>query len=441
MAKQTADQHRVDPYREIVLLHDTKTGAINAVGSIDEKTFRHSDVPPISANSKAFMEVKKTSLVRNFMSNLTSQAKEPSRFGFYIVPEKNMAEAVTNLHKLQENPKDADARKAVQPYRVSGRQLDKVKFDKSEMPWDEWTAMGITRDRIEKNITPLMQGKTFPELLDVKMKFGDSTEFSGQYALRMNRDENGVASGNFFSPKVRPEFEDPRWAQEFSQEEKNRLAAGIPLDRTVGVENPLTGEREYRFAAFDPVTNHLELIPTKDIQLEEWAFRTRLDGTQLAELAMGHKAFIQNGKMGAEGVEFSGNIQYDPYKEAYVASDMKFAKPYISPNIREQLTGEQYKTLMEYGAIDGRQLKNRNGENYNSDIRMSSRTNSLEWGNFLGQRQEQNQVQAQAQNQGQSQEQGLAQSKETTQAQGQDAMQWPDNDTHQSQGQSKGVRM
>lgn len=423
MARQTADQNKLDPYKEVVILHDTKTGAINAVGSINEKTFKHSEVPPIASESKAFMEVKKTSVIKNFISNLSRSADEPYRFGFYIVPQKDMTDVVTNLQKLQESgQKDADARKALQPYRTSGKQLDKIKFDKSEMPWGEWAAMGITRDKIEPKIGPLMEGKPFPGLLPVRLQVGENTVFEGNYALRLERNENDVAISKVFAPKPVPEFEEERWKHVFSQEDKTRLLEQKPLDKLYPFHNPQTNQVEYCFAGFDPATNHLIPVNPKDIQLEEWAFRVKLDSTKMEELAMGHKVSIEKGKIGNDGVEFNGKIQYDYYQGRYVASDMVYNKPYIPLHIKEQLNPEQIGKLENYEAIDGRNIKGRSGLNYNTDIRISRQTNGLEWGNFL--RQAQNQTQAQAQAPAQQQ-----------------TPQWPDNDTHQAQGQSQGPRM
>lgn len=430
MAKTNPEQSKLDPYKEIVIIHDTKTGSIKVVGGIDEKTFKHNEVDAISANNKAFMEVKKTSVVKNFISNLISQAKEPQRFGFYIVPEREMPGLVDNLYKLQADPKDGDARKAVQPYRTSGRQLDRIKFDKYEIPFEQISNVtGQPRSEIEKNIRPVMEGKPYPDLMAVNHKLPDGTTICGDQAFRMQRDAGGVAGGEFYALKPIPEFEEAKWAQEFTQEEKNRMAAQKPLDRLIAFEKD--NGREYCFAVFNPLTNHIEPVSPKDISLEEWAFRSKLSDTQMQELSRGHKVFIEKGKVGPDAAEFSGKAQYDPYQERYVASDMSFQKPYINQHLKDQLTKDDYIKMMAYEAIDGRKYESRNGQKYNSDIRISKQTNMPEWGNFLGQNQNQTQGQAQA-------KETPAESK----AQGQDmAGQWPDNDTHQGQAQSAGQRM
>lgn len=429
MAKQTPDQSKLDPYKEVVIIHDTKSGGIHAVGSIDEKNNRHTQVDPVSYNAKAFMEVKKTSVIKNFITNLTKQAQDPYRFGVYIVPERQMPELVDNLRKLNENLKDPDVLKTVRPFRTLARQLDRIKFDKYEIPFEQiCQTTGKPREEIEKNIVPVMEGKRFPTMMDVKLTTKDGLEINGEFAFRMKRDENGVASPSFYPPKVTPEFNEAKWTKDFSQEEKNMMASQKPLDRLIGFENPLTGHREYCFAKFDPLTNHLEPVRPRDVQMEEWAFRAKLDDVKMSELALGHKVFIEKGKIGPEQAEFSGKVQYDPYQERYVATDMKFQKPYIPQSIMDQLKDkpELLAKLESYEAIDGRSIKGRSGENYTTDIRVSRQSNSLEWGNFLGQ------------NQSQKQGDDASQTKKQ-EAEGQ--TNWPDNDTFQSQGQGQGQKM
>lgn len=407
MAKQNQDQNKIDPHKETLIVLNKEDNSIKAASEINEREGKMSYVDPISANKAGFVEIRDSGMLANFINNFKKQVKDPTKFDFFRVPIDRVAHLTDALFKFTQDPKDEESRKTMQEFRVYPRQLEKIKFDKCDIPWEELRSCGIGREMLEKEkfLESLMLGKNTPGTIPVSYKIGNSTHIDGNFGLKLYRDNDGKVQVDVVPPKAQPEFEEDKYRLLFSKEEKAKLAAGKSIDRVVLMDNKYSSRPEYCFVGFDPHLNTLVTVPQRDVKIEDFVFRARLSDTQKQELMDGGRVLVEKCKMNND-LEFSGKIQYDVHRQDLVATDMKYARPYIPEFIEKQLTTEQKADLYNYKEIDGTQIKGRDGQNYRGAIGMDRETNYPYWGT-----RERKQEQSQSQNQNQAEESSQNQSR------------------------------
>lgn len=406
MAKQSNDADRQVPYDETLLIHDRETGSVKAISEMKEKEGKYVDTDAISANSPAFIRVESTNPLKNFYQNFMNfNANARERFEMYRVPVKDVPTLADAIFKLHADPKDEESRKVAQQYRVTQRQLDRIKFDKAEMPWQELRAVGVSFEQLEKEkyLDALMEGRHTPPTIPVNYQIGQAGHIHDTFSLKMFRDDKGNVNFDLLPPRAQPEFNDPKWKMEFSSEERADLMKEKTLSRLVEVENRNTGQKEWSYVTFDNETNRLVTVPKREVEVPNFLFRRPLTDEQKNELGRGSKIYIENGKQ-FNGLEFSGPVHYDIQRKSFISDNPRYSRPYIPEYIDKQLSADQRSALNSYQEIDGREIKGRDGQNYRGNIGMDRDTNTLYWGSRI---QQQEQSQQQDQTQAQSRGRGL----------------------------------
>lgn len=327
---------QADPnYKETLLLYNEKNGAVEAVSKLDEQNGRYkvTTTQPLTANKPAFYDLRDYSAAAAFVKGFKSVESNQS-FRFLKVAADKASDLAQKLINLVNNPKDPEGLKALHEHTVTSYQLEKVKFNPSDLKLQELKEMGIIVTTEELNA--MKHGLPCTELHDVNLKIGNMP-IVGQFALHPYKDQNGDVQVGLMSALPRPEFEREEYRMMFSTSEKEQLLAGKTPDRLYELPNPHTGEKEWCFATLNPATNRLATVPKRDVPELHYFNGVRLDGTQQDELALGGRAFVEGCAMRDSDITYSGKVGFDVLSDEYKMTDYKFSKPYVSPALAEKL--------------------------------------------------------------------------------------------------------
>lgn len=307
---------QADPnYKETLLLYNEKNGAVEAVSKLDEQNGRYkvTTTQPLTANKPAFYDLRDYSAAAAFVKGFKSVESNQS-FRFLRVAADKASDLAQKLINLVNNPKDPEGLKALHEHTVTSYQLEKVKFNPSDLKLQELKEMGIIVT--PKELEAMKHGLPCTELHDVNLKIGNMPVV-GQFALHPYKDQNGDVQVGLMSALPRPEFEREEYRMMFSTSEKEQLLAGKTPDRLYELPNPHTGEKEWCFATLNPATNRLVTIPKRDVPELRYFNGVRLDETQQNELALGGRVFVEGCAMRNSDITYSGKVGFDVLSNEY----------------------------------------------------------------------------------------------------------------------------
>lgn len=388
---------QADPnYKETLLLYNEKNGAVEAVSKLDEQNGRYkvTTTQPLTANKPAFYDLRDYSAAAAFVKGFKSVESNQS-FRFLQVAADKASDLAQKLINLVNNPKDPEGLKALHEHTVTSYQLEKVKFNPSDLKLQELKEMGIIVTTEELNA--MKHGLPCTELHDVTLKIGNMP-IVGQFALHPYKDQNGDVQVGLTGALPRPEFEREEYRMMFSTSEKEQLLAGKTPDRLYELPNPHTGKKEWCFATLNPATNRLVTVPKSDVPALRYFNGVRLDETQQNELALGGRVFVEGCAMRNSDITYSGKVGFDVLSNEYKMTDYQFSRPYISPQLDKQLDDRQRTTLLSPEGLDCSKEKEhpilgKNGRALNCILRIDPRSNSVVYDFSQQRRQEQQEKQ------------------------------------------------
>lgn len=330
---------------------------------------------------------------------------------FLQVAADKASDLAQKLINFVNNPKDPEGLKALHEHTVTSYQLEKVKFNPSDLKLQELKEMGIIVTTEELNA--MKYGLPCRELHDVNLKIGN-IPVAGQFALHPYKDQNGDVQVGLTSDLPRPEFEREEYRMMFSTSEKEQLLAGKTPDRLYELPNPHTGKKEWCFATLNPATNRLVTVPKNDVPALRYFNGVRLDDTQQNELALGGRAFVEGCAMRDSDITYSGKVGFDVLSNEYKMTDYKFSKPYISPALAERLDERQLNALKSPEGLDCSKEKEhpvlgKNGKPLTCILRIDPRSNSVVYDFSQQRRREQQEKQEAKQDQTQEPEKNQGQ--------------------------------
>ena len=390
---------QADPnYKETLLLYNEKNGAVEAVSKLDEQNGRYkvTTTQPLTANKPAFYDLRDYSAAAAFVKGFKSVESNQS-FRFLKVAADKASDLAQKLINLVNNPKDPEGLKALHEHTVTSYQLEKVKFNPSDLKLQELKEMGIIVT--PKELEAMKHGLPCTELHDVNLKIGN-IPVAGQFALHPYKDMNGDVQVGLTSALPRPEFEREEYRMMFSTSEREQMMAGKTPDRLYELPNPHTGEKEWCFATLNPATNRLVTIPKRDVPDLHYFNGVRLDDTQQNELALGGRVFVEGCAMRGSDITYSGKVGFDVLSNEYKMTDYQFSRPYISPQLDKQLDDRQRTALLSPEGLDCSKEKEhpilgKNGKALNCILRIDPRSNGVVYDFSQLRRQEQQEKQEQ----------------------------------------------
>lgn len=375
--KQETQRFIADKYAEAVLIRDAKNGRVDAVSDlIEEKGKRRVvTVAPEAKNKPAFYQRKSSSFLANFIANYKLQKDNPYEAEFLIVPLSIVGETVGKLFKLQEDPKDSEGLKTLRDYRAYPNNLEKIKFDAVNIPWEDLAKMGISREQLyeDKTVNELMIGKESSKQYEINLPVGENATLSGEYAIKLHLDDKDNVKVTLLSQLAKPEFEHEKYKLLFSTDEKTSLAKGGTLNRLIKMED------DFCYVGFNKNTNRLIPIPAREVKIPDFLYGCRVNDTQAEELRMGGKVLLEKCRNYGSDNEFSCKVQYDVNQRDFVGQERNYKKPYIPEFIDKQLPKEEREKLLAGEEIDGTKIKNRDGVYYKNNLRMNLKTNNTEF--------------------------------------------------------------
>lgn len=124
----------IDPYKETLIVFNKESGEVQAASEIREADGKMVTVTPEHKNNPAFVEIRSSDMLANFISNFKRQCKDPTQFEFFRVPVQKVSQLVDALIKLQSDKKDDQSLKLTREFKVYPNQLKKIKFDACDIP-------------------------------------------------------------------------------------------------------------------------------------------------------------------------------------------------------------------------------------------------------------------------------------------------------------------
>ena len=171
----------------------TEAGHLSVVSSMDEAG-RVKTVEPTEANQTAFMKFKKNdSVLKNFLSNLVKQFKDPTHFGVYRLVSDRAVESVAELRNMlagREEPQNKAMLESIRMNLDEFAPAQKVPaIDESKVDWKELERLGLSRDRLEQSgdLNKLLNWQK-TGLVGISVPFGETSIYTeARIALRADR--------------------------------------------------------------------------------------------------------------------------------------------------------------------------------------------------------------------------------------------------------------
>ncbi|MCD7969119.1 MAG: DUF4099 domain-containing protein [Alistipes sp.] len=410
MAKKTDEvnnekQHqKLSPDKEVLLMYDESTGAINMVSDIDVKKGRPTTVTPLAENSHSFFEAKESSVLANFLSAsrqgwMETQNKNKSLprdqhqkhqsevTHYFRIPESMMPEMVEAVNKVHKKVDDPDSRNLMNKYRISEKQLNRIKFDMKDIPWPELATMGITKAEVmgdKPTLDGMREGREI--VLNRSMNLSPSNNMNidipaSSLQLAQNRDGDVAVKLRAALPVAEfltQEFEEKH---SLSNDEKKAMIAGETLQRQLKEYIPELQREEWCYAGFSKETNRMVLVPRCDVTVPQYLMGGFVAPENSEVLSKAGRTEIQNCKLNdQERTPFTGTFQYNVHTQNWDTVERKFQSVYIYPSLARQLDEGRLKDLKEGLTIPGNGLKGSNGKDYDHlCIKINNRTNTPDY--------------------------------------------------------------
>ncbi len=369
-----------DDSRETVLVRNPQSGQVEAVTALrhEGNSYAVHTTQPLTKNKPSFYDFRSSNALAAFITGFKSQKNNPIDFQFLKVPLHAVSQIVDKLIHLDANPENSEGLAALREYMVYPNQLEKIKFDLHEFPWDEMKELGISKEQLKpETIMAMMQGASSKELFAVKTQPTDNITSVGMYSLHLYHDHNGDVKLGMDSALATPQYLQEQYQGLFGTDDREILQKGGTLTRLTDIADPHTGLTERCYVGFSPETNLFVKVPVQNVTPPRYFNGARLDDVQLNELKCGGAIRLEGCHYYKDDNLFSGKLQYDVHSREYKMTEQVFSKPYIPPFIDKQLKPEERATLLNGGEIDGRAILAKDGRPYKCNLAINPKTNGL----------------------------------------------------------------
>lgn len=358
MEKETPIKEDVqERLSEILLVLDKEKKKIQAVKNIKENGEMET-VDPTKKNQSQFMRVDKHGdFVSNFLSNFIRQLKDPTRFSFFKVPEKNATELADKMQKHvdEPTPKGEELMKEheVKPTPKKEEQqqnqnemetkqttkTDEYRYQPEQIDWETMNNLGLGKERLEKMnlLEPLLKGYKTNQLVPVSVNLGTAIiRTDARLSLQPNKEGKIVAAihGIRKNPNLNFEF----FGHQFTDEDKQNLLETGNMGRVVDLTNPKTGETIPSLVSVDRMTNELIAFRAQYVKIPEEIKGIKLDDTQKQTLMEGKTLYLE-GMISKKGTPFNATLQFN--------ADKGYVEFLFNRNNKQQSFGKQQNQSQE----------------------------------------------------------------------------------------------
>ena len=325
------EQNKEQQQPEVLIARNNETGQVGAVvGQNPDGTPKMADV-----KSAKLSDLVKFSKGQNpleaFMSNFIRQAKNPSLFGFFKIPETEfdkigpamsdmLQDPVANADLLK--PFEVDAKSMAKeqtvteqhdqtPAKETSTAIKMAPVDPNKVDWDtiekQW---GIKRDDLEKSgaMQQMVYNHKSPQLFTLRPEIGgEKFEAQARLSFKSNPDGSFTLTPHFV--KHEPQLDKAYKGYSFTDEDKAQLRKTGNLGRPVDLTDPKTGEVKKSLVSIDRLTNEIESIPVDKIYIKNKVANIELDMKQIGILKDGGIIREQHIEL-PNGRKFTADLQY-----------------------------------------------------------------------------------------------------------------------------------
>ncbi|ERJ87938.1 hypothetical protein HMPREF1989_00495, partial [Porphyromonas gingivalis F0566] len=235
----------------------TEAGHLSVVSSMDEAG-RVKTVEPTEANQTAFMKFKKNdSVLKNFLSNLVKQFKDPTYFGVYRLVSDRAVESVAELRNMLAGREEPQNKAMLESIRMNLDEFAPAQkapaIDESKVDWKELERLGLSRDRLEQSgdLNKLLNRQK-TGLVGISVPFGETSIYT-EARIALRQSEDGSLGLAIHSIRKEPQLDFPYMGYRFSEDEKATLLHSGNLGKQVEL-TPKNGEPFKGYVSIDPLT-------------------------------------------------------------------------------------------------------------------------------------------------------------------------------------------
>lgn len=404
MSEQTQNNGQLpDQLTDILLVMDKEKKKIQAVTGVDrDGKLQTADAD--EKNKNQFMRVDKNGdLFSNFFSNFISQLKNPSRFGFFKVAEKEVLDIAGKLQQQIDKP-SKEGEKLMAEYEVKPEAQKEIqqenhnnmattqntpeageyRYKPEQIDWETMSNLGLSKERLEKLnlLDPLLRGYKTDELVSVNLNFGTVIARTDA-RLSLQPGDNGQTVVAIHGVRKEPALDFPFFGHEFSKEDKENLLKTGNMGRIVNLTNHKTGEDIPSIISVDRLTNELVALRADKIKIPDEIKNLKLNDAQKQTLMEGKPLYLE-GMISKKGQPFNAEVQFNADKrfveflfgdrgpQQQQSPQQKFTNGEPPKEFRgKELNDEQYQKLKEGQTVYLPDLKDRKGETYKGYIKLN----------------------------------------------------------------------
>jgi hypothetical protein len=367
---------------QTVLVVDKIDKKVSAVSKVTKKgTVKK--VPAKKKRMDQFIRLDRNGdLFSNFFSNFMSQANNPSRFSFIIVPKSKAvkaAEAIKkSLKEAQELPLNEIAGNTLKQIlnhnsmetSQKTQEAGEFRYNPEQVNWASLANMGLNIERLEKSnlMEQLLKGFKTNELVPLSLSLGSAVvKLDARLSLQTN--DSGEIVVAMHGIRKEPNLNYPFFGHEFSNEDKDNLLKTGNMGRVVDLYNQKTAEYHPSMVSVDRMTNELVAMRTEWIKIPDEIKGVKLDEQQKQQLMEGKQVFLE-GMTSTKGKAFDANVQYNADKRyvefQFDRTNNKQEVGIEAPrNVRgKELDDEQYQKFKDGQTIYVSGLQDKQGKEY-----------------------------------------------------------------------------
>lgn len=338
---------------QVLIARNNETGQVGAVvGQNPDGTPQMADAKTAKLSDLVKFN-KSQNPLEAFMSNFIRQAKNPSLFGFFKIPEDQFDKIGPAMSDMLQKP-DENAQ-LLKPFKVDPESVAKEQtqtaqpeqtpatetstaikrapVDPDKVDWEtvekQW---GIKRETLEKSgaLQQMIYNHKSPQLFKVTPTFGSERfELDARLSFKEMPDGRFTIAPHFI--KNQPQLDVPFKGYEFTKEDREQLLKTGNLGRAVDLTDPKTGEVKKSLVSIDRMTNEVESIPVDKIYIKNKIGRTELSMKEIGILkdggvVRGKEIELNNGR------KFTSDLQYNADKR-----DVEFVR---TQSLRQEQSGD-----------------------------------------------------------------------------------------------------
>lgn len=390
-----------DQLSDIVLILDKMELLLQAVSKLD-KNGRYETVPATPKHRNSFFKFDRhADMFENFIKNLWSQLKDPTRFGIFSVKDKTLddpkvreaiedltagkqTDAVAEFLKKYEirpkeqsinNQNDKEMAKQSQSTQTPAAENPQpaYRYNESMINWQELEKFGLSREFLLERglLDQMLRGYKTNQTVPISMNFG-SAVLRTDARLSFQQSVGGPIVLGIHGIRQKPDLDRPFFGHIFSEEDKKNLRESGNMGRVVELKTR-SGEYVPSFISIDKLTNEVVAMRVESAFIPNEISGVTLTDQEKNDLREGKAVYIE-GMKSRSGNDFDAHIQFNADRrgiEYIFENDRLFNRQSIGG---VQLTARQVEDLNNGKAIFVEDMKRKDGELFSAFVKLDEAT-------------------------------------------------------------------